>query len=321
MSLRDAAIQNIHSYGREQIPLLLGVTATDSSFESFGWWMSIPALNWAFKVQGLSSSDKFVLVALSDYASEGGLCYPSIQTLCFKTCLNRKTVIRCLDRLLESGHVIDTGKKVGNTESIKVYRLQDDFDGSSPKSGTAQAVPKTDGSSPNFTRKQSQNRKPAYIGTIREPSGEPSVAPRVEMEIPEKLKTPEFAEAWFKWQTYRRTLKKVKDWDMLFGEQLTWLSRFEPPEAVEILNQSLRNGYQGLFQVKTNGVHRNGNGSQVAENILRQTELDRVEAEMKRIKGCCWTQNNGWDDEESKSRHRELRARRDELLKKLGMIT
>lgn len=48
-------------------------------------------------------------------------------------------------------------------------------------------------------------------------------------------------------------------------------------------------------------------------------ELERVEAEMKRVKGASWTQNDGWDDEGSKSRHRELRLRRDELLKKLGM--
>lgn len=49
-------------------------------------------------------------------------------------------------------------------------------------------------------------------------------------------------------------------------------------------------------------------------------ELDRVEAEMKRTKGACWTQNNGWDDEESRLRHRDLRTRRDELLKKLNMV-
>lgn len=57
--------------------------------------------------------------------------------------------------------------------------------------------------------------------------------------------------------TYRRGFKRVKDWAALFSEQLTYLARFDAKTATEMLSQSMRNGWQGIFELKGN---QNGNG-------------------------------------------------------------
>ena len=60
-------------------------TFLDASF------MSIPALNWAFK-QSIGSSAKFILVVLANYADKDtDVAYPSVAQLREMTGLNRKT--------------------------------------------------------------------------------------------------------------------------------------------------------------------------------------------------------------------------------------
>jgi hypothetical protein len=124
--------------------------------------MSNIAVNWAYK-QKIRASRKFVLVTLCDYANDQHECYPSLETLCDQTCLDRKTVVLCIDELVDMKLLTDTGKRVGKTSSVKVYRIG----GSSSENGTTkngkqfrfshEAVPFSD--------------SPIY----KEPSGEPSV--------------------------------------------------------------------------------------------------------------------------------------------------
>ena len=48
--------------------------------------------------------------------------------------------------------------------------------------------------------------------------------------------------------------KKPKDWDTLFRKQSDWLGQFSAEVAIEIINQSIRNGWQGLFPLKNTGA-------------------------------------------------------------------
>jgi len=51
------------------------------------------------------------------------------------------------------------------------------------------------------------------------------------------------------WMKFRRGLgRKPKDWDTLFSKQAQWLARFNESDQIEILDQSMRNGWQGLFE-------------------------------------------------------------------------
>jgi hypothetical protein len=52
---------------------------------------------------------------------------------------------------------------------------------------------------------------------------------------------------WQEWTAYRRRLGKCRDFPAMFREQMAWLANYDEAASVEILSQSLRNGYQGLF--------------------------------------------------------------------------
>jgi hypothetical protein len=56
------------------------------------------------------------------------------------------------------------------------------------------------------------------------------------------------------WMTFRKGLgKKPKDWSKMFSEQWQWIQQFGEKAGVEILSQSIRNGWQGLFEPKSGG--------------------------------------------------------------------
>lgn len=73
------------------------------------------------------------------------------------------------------------------------------------------------------------------------------------LEVPDKLKTQEFMAEWARWQTYRREMKGVKNWVELFKYQIEHLSTFDVKTATEMLKQSLRNGWKGIFELKSTG--------------------------------------------------------------------
>jgi hypothetical protein len=53
------------------------------------------------------------------------------------------------------------------------------------------------------------------------------------------------------WMKFRRGMgKKPSDWVTLFNKQAQWLLQFSEEDQIEILNQSMRNGWQGLFEPK-----------------------------------------------------------------------
>lgn len=90
--------------------------------------------------------------------------------------------------------------------------------------------------------------EPKQNGSELEPVAKPFQDP---LDIPLELHSPEFTAVWQKWMTFRRGLgKKPKDWSVLFREQLEWLVKFGPADAVEMINASIRGGWQGIFPLK-----------------------------------------------------------------------
>lgn len=177
--------------------------------------MSLKALTWAFDTEIESSSCKFVLVALADYASDEGECYPSIETMVRKTSLNRKTIISCLDKLVLDGYLADSGDRKGKTQQVKVYKILKESQNRN---------------SSVFTRKESQKRD-------IEPSGEPSVK-----KDEERRGFEERAKSWFKKKPSTQLDKsetnalksafslKIPSCDL---ELLDWWFGLKPGEAYE----------------------------------------------------------------------------------------
>ncbi|MHB1670125.1 helix-turn-helix domain-containing protein [Thiomonas sp.] len=135
--------------------------------------MSADATRWAWQQQ-LDSRSKLLLLSLSDRAGEDDTCWPSWARLSFDTGLDRKTVNSCLMRLTEAGLIRDTGRRVGRTKKVVVWRLvgvpHREEGGNSPKKGT---VPFFPGNSPEKgTVKQSQKRnsEPTFTKPKKEPT-------------------------------------------------------------------------------------------------------------------------------------------------------
>ncbi|MDI6739027.1 MAG: hypothetical protein QME74_01515 [Candidatus Edwardsbacteria bacterium] len=62
---------------------------------------------------------------------------------------------------------------------------------------------------------------------------------------------PDFQAAWREWVAYRLTAKKrPRTPAAMFNRQLRWLDRHSPAEQIEIMAQSLRNDWQGLFEIR-----------------------------------------------------------------------
>ncbi len=151
--------------------------------------MSTEALTWAFKVTGLKSSVKFVLVALADNADADSTAWPSVASIVEKTSLDRKTVMKALDTLEEVGFLCDTGLRKGATRQVKIYRLcmeklptgqgklstEESQKRNSPKNGTVPNFPPKSTKFPAEECQISHERVPNLgHGTVSEPSIEPS---------------------------------------------------------------------------------------------------------------------------------------------------
>ena len=82
--------------------------------------MSIDATNWAWGIQGVSSTEKLILLAYADRAGETHEAWPSWRRLILDTCLDRKTIDKGLKSLQAKGLMIKTGERV---RQVYKYRL------------------------------------------------------------------------------------------------------------------------------------------------------------------------------------------------------
>lgn len=69
--------------------------------------------------------------------------------------------------------------------------------------------------------------------------------------VPTVVLTPSVEAVFQEWQKHRRGMgKNPKNWDAMFAKQAEWLAGCSPEAAIESMNQSMRNNWQGLFEPK-----------------------------------------------------------------------
>jgi hypothetical protein len=190
--------------------------------------VSHQAVAWALNVQGLQSSKKFVLIALANYASDTGLSYPSVNTICHLTCQKDDTVRAALKELVEIGVITDTGKLTGATKQIKVYQLPEDAY-SPPKTGVFEDPRKRGGKnclrSGKGPGKTPENGEPPNIGNKEQGKGPGPEVPAVSES--EKLGMREFTDAW------------VAEFKKKFRTPYLFRSSIDGPAAARLLKLGL----------------------------------------------------------------------------------
>ncbi|CAK6616184.1 TPA: helix-turn-helix domain-containing protein [Providencia stuartii] len=213
--------------------------------------MSRAATDWAWSLD-LKAPQKILILSLADRADEYHCCYPSIQRLVKDTGLDKKTISKWINLMIEDGLISDTGERKGPTKRVRVLRLNIDAEytqkrddtekGNIPKNGSLN-VPKN--GSLNVPKNGSQNQS---LETNNEPKKKGFDAKKE--SIPDWLDR----EIWFNWIDYRNEIKKPLKTKKTFELQVKFLLQCleEGYSPEEIINQSITNGWQGLFKPKNN---------------------------------------------------------------------
>lgn len=74
-----------------------------------------------------------------------------------------------------------------------------------------------------------------------------------EAVVPTELAGEDFAKAWAEWAEYRRQAKLKAYTQIGAKQQLSALSKLGKERAIAAINNSIANGYQGIFEPKPNG--------------------------------------------------------------------
>lgn len=87
--------------------------------------MSVQAVDWALRlVQGISPTQKLILICLANHAGPDGRCWPAQETLSEYSGLARQTINRTLSDLEQGGFIQSSRRKdEAGRDLSKVYRL------------------------------------------------------------------------------------------------------------------------------------------------------------------------------------------------------
>ncbi|HGN1277638.1 TPA: helix-turn-helix domain-containing protein [Proteus mirabilis] len=205
--------------------------------------MSRIATDWAWSLD-LKAPQKILILSLADRADEYHCCYPSIQRLVKDTGLDKKTIGKWINLMIEDGLISDTGERKGPTKRVRVLRLNIELECTQKRDDTKSGnVPKN--GSLNVPKNGSQNQS---LETNNEPKKKGFDAKKE--SIPDWLDR----EIWFNWIDYRNEIKKPFKTKKTFELQVKFLLECleEGYSPEEIINQSIANGWQGLFKPKNN---------------------------------------------------------------------
>lgn len=89
--------------------------------------MSLKSYSWAWSMPVQSSSERLVLLALSERSNKEFMCWPSQKCIAEDTRMNIKTVGSALKKLTEKSFILEAGKRQSRNGFVKVYRLNTAF--------------------------------------------------------------------------------------------------------------------------------------------------------------------------------------------------
>jgi hypothetical protein len=87
-----------------------------------------------------------------------------------------------------------------------------------------------------------------------------------------KNKLMAWTEAWFRWIDYRKQIKKPYKSEMSKEAAMKWLCKYPEDIREQIIETSIRNGWQGLFEPK----NYNNGGQQAGKTGTSQSRLDAL---------------------------------------------
>lgn len=197
-------------------------------------------------------------MSLADNANDHGDCWPSLATICERTCFGKTAVIEAI-RWLEEHHALTADRSNGRhtkyviTPSDFTLNLYASRTGASPEpvrladtTGTA-GEPDLSASRTGPVRQADTNRKePSRTKIKSNRQGAQSG-----LEIPDWLP----ADAWREYVAHRKAIRKPMATDYAKKLAIGTLGKLRDAghEPKAVIDQSIGNGWQGLFELKDAG--------------------------------------------------------------------
>jgi len=231
--------------------------------------MSIAYLSAAFAIEGLRPTAKLVLLKLADNANDDGYCYPSRAHIERHTGLSKSTISRTVKQLAEKGIIEIIPQYSEGVQLPNHYRLRLEMKGvGAEEHGGRRRGARGVGAE--------EHTEPSE-GTVNEPTPHSPPDEIKDMELPAELSR----EAWHEWVDYRRA-RRQKLTKQTAERQIQKLSRMAShgidPDAV--IEQSIEQGWQGLFELKDN---RYGRPRDEFRNPFARAAMSRAEAERNAV--------------------------------------
>lgn len=98
--------------------------------------MSVQSITAALAVQGVTSSEKLLLIVLANYADHNMQCWPSHSRLAHDTCLSQRNILRIFASLEAKGYLTRKARYRKNVRTSDMISIHIGGDTTSPGVGT-----------------------------------------------------------------------------------------------------------------------------------------------------------------------------------------
>ncbi len=236
--------------------------------------MSVRVSTLVWERSGQSGDSLLLLLAMADFCTEQGVCWPSQETLAKRVRCSARWIHTLVKRLIKSSDISVVEKGGGRGRSAQ-YQLNPSYVNPELKSSivedslnnkSSNSVPKKvelSDVNPELSNIKVEHCVPGnHHRTVKEPSVEPSST------LPLPFNSPDFAEAWEQWENHRREIRK-KLTPTAIKSQFALCLKIGKADAIEMLQNSVRNGWTGLFEPKANSGSSEPQGDGIYRPVQR----------------------------------------------------
>lgn len=217
--------------------------------------MSLPLLRSSWEANCRSGTAKLVLLCLADHANKDGKSWPSITRIAERCNLSRRCVLSNISALEEDGLIVSKKEKGKGT----IYTLQLVNEMHQCISDTGERDAQTgEPDAPPLVNEVHELVNEVHSNHIEPPKEPPRTKGRAKFD-PRSQPLPhgvQFRESWESWAAHRTEIHKPLT-KTSCQQQLSKLGKLSEENAIATINQSIENGWQGLFELKKlNGHHQ-----------------------------------------------------------------
>ena len=198
--------------------------------------------------------DVYAFRLLAHYVRVGN-CYESIRTTAKKCNMSHPTVIRARDTLAAKGFIQIQDQEKFDTLRIEVVNMWSENFTRYDKNEVDQVVETLNGVVERLNGGGSLvERGGREIESKKEPvkknhNKKEPIKNKPSWNIPNNLYQPDFVQAWEDFQQHRKEIKK-KLTPLAGSRTLNKLSKYPVDVAIQMLEQSIENGWTGVFEIK-----------------------------------------------------------------------